>query len=446
MGKLALVQTTGVTVTPDTTYASMSAVELDAVIQSQMAQCKKLYAGLVRHADSLYEALCAMELRFQKQERFRTDLRPLRAQSWYGYLESRGVKPSTFRQWRHRRLLLLMKPPVVAVPPDVNTMAVELARELESTSFREKLGTVVQSRYRVNPTITRKLINALKNSSKELTAAEEQLSVDLPVFTPDKAHQRQVRERLSQLPELEPELEMKKRAGSSLAHASVREISYKQALPVVLENEFLGSMGTARICVGLFLKDPETGKEFLGGVSIFGATAGNRVTESVCGKAHADKVLVLVRGACCFWTPKNSGSFLVAAACKLMAARNYPIICSFADLSAKEEGVILRAANFLYCGRTIPPQQYKTPDGKIHDSRQISGLARDRRGGVLRYKRTRAEQRQLLEEQGCVFQPGIAKLRFVLIGGDRRTKRVLTKVLRWKVEPFPKLQQVAKEA
>src|ERR1019366_9999306 len=102
MGKLALVQTTGVTVTPVKTYASMSAVELDAVIQSQMAQCKKLYASLVRHADSLYEALCAMELRFQKQERFRTDLRPLKAQSWYGYLESRGVKPSTFRQWRHR--------------------------------------------------------------------------------------------------------------------------------------------------------------------------------------------------------------------------------------------------------------------------------------------------------------------------------------------------------
>ena len=96
MGKLALVQTTGVTVTPVKTYASMSAVELDAVIQSQMAQCKKLYASLVRHADSLYEALCAMELRFQKQERFRTDLRPLRVQSWYGYLESRGVRPSAF--------------------------------------------------------------------------------------------------------------------------------------------------------------------------------------------------------------------------------------------------------------------------------------------------------------------------------------------------------------
>lgn len=200
-------------------------------------------------------------------------------------------------------------------------------------------------------------------------------------------------------------------------------------------------MGSARFCVGLFLKDPDTGKEFLGGVSVFGLTAGNRVTESVCGKAYADRVLVLVRGACCFWTPKNSGSFIVAAACKLMAGRGYPVVVSFADPTCFEQGVILRAANFKFCGRSSPSQQYQTPDGKTHDSRQISGLTRDRRGGVLRYRRTRAQQRQLLEEQGCVFFPGVPKLRFVLISGDRRTKRVLTKALRWKVEPYPGRQR-----
>jgi hypothetical protein len=435
MGKLALVQTTGVTVTPVTTYASMSAVELDAVIQSQMAQCKKLYAGLVRHADSLYEALCAMELRFQKQERFRTDLRPLRAQSWYGYLESRGVKPSTFRQWRHRRLLSLMKPPVVAVTPDANTMAVELARELESKIFREKLGTVVQSRNRLNPTLTRRLINALKNSSEEMTAAAEKLSVDLPVFTSDKAHQRQVRERLSQLPE--PELELKKKAGSSLANATVREISYRQARPMVLENEYLGSMGSARFCVGLFLRDPDTGKEFLGGVAIFGTTGGNRVAESICGKAHAHRVLVLVRGACCFWTSKNSGSFLLSRACSLMAERGYPIVCAFSDPSGGEVGILFQSANFLYVGQTSPTEQYEM-NGKIRDARMVSGLTRDRRNGGLVYKRSRAEQKRILIQEGATFFKGVAKHKYIHIGGDKRVRRELKKALLLTPLQYPK--------
>src|ERR1039458_1029598 len=70
-------------------------------------------------------------------------------------------------------------------------------------------------------------------------------------------------------------------------------------------------MGSARFCVGLFLRDQDTGREFLGGVSIFGTTGGNCVAESICGKAHAHRVLVLVRGACCFWTPNNAGSFLL---------------------------------------------------------------------------------------------------------------------------------------
>ena len=91
---------------------------------------------------------------------------------------------------------------------------------------------------------------------------------------------------------------------------------------------------------------------------------------------------------------------------------------------------------------TNATEQFRTPDGRVHDSRQVSGLARDRRGGVLRYKRTRAQQKQLLIEQGCEFFEGTPKHRYVGIYGDRRTKRMLKAALHWPVLPYPKRTNV----
>jgi hypothetical protein len=72
---------------------------------------------------------------------------------------------------------------------------------------------------------------------------------------------------------------------------------------------------------------------------------------------------------------------------------------------------------------------------------QIVGLARDRRGGTLKYKRSRAEQKKLLLEQGCEFFEGTPKHRYVGIYGDRRTKRLLKAALRWPVLAYPKRPQ-----
>jgi hypothetical protein len=53
--------------------------------------------------------------------------------------------------------------------------------------------------------------------------------------------------------------------------------------------------------------------------------------------------------------------------------------------------------------------------------------------------RTRAEQKQLLIEQGCeFFKDNGCKHRFVGIFGDRRIKRILRAALRWEVLPYPK--------
>ena len=63
-----------------------------------------------------------------------------------------------------REIKELMQPAGGVVEPDINVVAAELIRDVESDARREKLKTVVQLRNRLNPTIRKNLISALKNA------------------------------------------------------------------------------------------------------------------------------------------------------------------------------------------------------------------------------------------------------------------------------------------
>src|SRR5208282_1623032 len=72
----------------------------------------------------------------------------------------------------------VVTPSEVVVEPDINLVAAELTRDIESQSRQQKLQTVVRLRNRLNPTIRKKLILALKNSLKYTGESEAQLSKD----------------------------------------------------------------------------------------------------------------------------------------------------------------------------------------------------------------------------------------------------------------------------
>ena len=343
-----------------------------------------------------------------------------------------------------REIREIVTPTEVLTEPDVNVVASELIRDIESQSRREKLETVVRLRRRLNPTITRKLILALKNSTVQSTAFENELSADLrDLPTNGKCHQRIVREMTAELPD--PLLGEKMTLAADFRNASVREISLKDARNVIVGHEYLGTLGSAEFAYGLFFG------EYLAGVVCFGSTAGTKVRASVCGAEHADKVISLMRGCCLPWAdpPRKSSdgrvhtgaaaSYLISAACRQLTARGYHAVISYADPSAGERGRIFRACNFLYCGPTSPTEKFRRPDGKIYDARNVHLLTRDRRFGKLRYKRSRAQQKQLLIAEGCeFFKDDRCKHRFVGIFGDRRMKRTLRAALRWEVLPYPK--------
>ena len=348
---------------------------------------------------------------------------------WFEEFRKRLHEKITIRQIQRRLRAYREVPPA----KDVNVLAKESIRQLESKPQAEKLESAVEERKQLNPAIQAELIRALEARAKKLLALAARLKKGfrpLPGAKTGKAHQRLVRERRAKLPD--PLLEEKQKLAADFTHARVEQISYDTAKNVVLANEYLGSMGSVSDCYGLYFG------EHLGSVVCFGAVAGTRVAASVCGPEHAEKVKVLVRGATEPWAHKHSASRLIAKACDMMAAMGYPITVAYSDPAGGEVGQIYSAVNFLYTGMTSGKEQFTAPDGKVRDSRQIHGLTRDRRNGELKYKRTRAEQRRLLIEQEYEFEWVGGKHRFVHFAGGRRTKRLLRKALKWEVLTHPR--------
>lgn len=375
--------------------------------------------GITRDQSSKWQRLAKMidDATFEKAL--------IQAKDKYGELTTAAVL---------REIKEIVKPASGVVEPNINVIAAELTRDIESASRREKLKMVIQSRGRLNPTIRKNLIAALKSTAREVAAFKEQLSTDFQEFPSNgKCHQRVIRERMAD-EESDPLVVEKRALASDFSNAIVREISYADAQNLILANEWLGNMGTTEFSFGLYFGD------HLAGVACFGRTAGTKVAESVCGAEHAHRVATLCRGACVHWAHPHSASFLINAACREMArGKNYNLFIGYSDFQAGEIGTVYQASNWLYCGMTSPTEKFRTPSGEVKDARLISAYSRDRIGGTLKYKRSRAEQKQMMMEEGHeFFREENGKHRYVGIYGDRRIKRILRKALRWEILPYPK--------
>jgi hypothetical protein len=332
-----------------------------------------------------------------------------------------------------REIREIATPTEVITEPDVNVTASELIRDIESVSRTEKLETVVRLRKRLNPTIRKKLILALKNSIDNAATCEVTLSKDFEDYPANgKAFQRVIRERMAEQPD--PLLPKKLALAADFKNASVREISLADARNLIVANEWLGHLGSSEHAFGLFFGG------YLAGCVCFGSTAGTKVKASVCGTKHANKVVTLVRGCCEHWAHPHSASYLITQACKLMVKKTGAhVFVAYADPRAGELGVVYQSVGWQFCGFTNPTEKFRRPDGKVYDARNVHLLTRDRRFGKLRYRRTRAEQKELLISEGCeFFKDDNRKLRYVGFYGDRRMKRLLRAALRWEVLPYPK--------
>ena len=215
--------------------------------------------------------------------------------------------------------------------------------------------------------------------------------------------------------------------------AQVRQVSYRTAEKIILDYEWLGNMGTTEFCYGIIWDG------VVGGVVCFGRTAGSNVYSSVCGPQYANHAITLCRGACVHWAHPHSASKLISTACKMMLDHGFNIFIAYSDPDAGEIGTVYQACNWIYCGRTSASEKFETPDGKIRDARLVSAYTRDRKGGTLKYKRSRSDQKKIMLSLGCRFFKGNAKHRYVqILGRTRREEKQIRRDLEWNVLSYPK--------
>ena len=155
-----------------------------------------------------------------------------------------------------------------------------------------------------------------------------------------------------------------------------------------------------------------------------------------------ENMITLNRGACAHWTPIGAASKLISGACRMMGQHGFYVFVAYADSNAGEIGTVYQACNWLYCGQTSPTEQFIGLDGKTRDARLVHAYTRDRRFGKLRYKRTRQEQKELMEKQGIQFFAGHPKGRYVGIYGGSKQKRGLKAELQWENYEYPKRRGV----
>jgi hypothetical protein len=141
-----------------------------------------------------------------------------------------------------------------------------------------------------------------------------------PVYVPTApvAHQRLIREQRA--------VEHPRAILSSLAGCRVEPITTDEAKRIILEYEWLGTIGRAKAAYGLLTPDGE-----VIGVAVFGWPAAAQ-SRDVCGPELRENAVCLERGACVHYAPANSASFLISQATRLAARdHGWDIFYAYAD-------------------------------------------------------------------------------------------------------------------
>jgi len=165
---------------------------------------------------------------------------------------------------------------------------------------------------------------------------------------------------------LEPFRNINFKNNLKLEDTSFEIISRTQAEDIIKEYEYLRSIPPANIYFfGLFFNvdfgtklytdgtnvtKTENKQKLLGGVLVFSHEYSDN-TGNWDKYGFEDKLILLSRGVCLWWTPKNTASYFISKACDYIRQNSkYRIITATVDPLAGEVGIIYQSCNWKYVG------------------------------------------------------------------------------------------------
>ena len=241
-----------------------------------------------------------------------------------------------------------------------------------------------------------------------------------------KAHQRKIRERYA---EREPGPVLSSLSGAIVVDANDKRAgSFGPALAqdIILKYEWLGSLGLMTKNTYVLM----LGGDMLGVVS-FGRGTGE-ASQNICGKPFDGLAICLERGACVHYAPKNSASFLIRRATKLMwLDHGWQVFYAYADPQAGEIGTVYQAVGWEYIGQGVghggrDRWYFKNPaNGRWITSKSF-------------YHRGLKKAPALAE--GWKFEERPAKHKYVWFEGSKSQKKYLRRLAqaRYPFLPYPK--------
>lgn len=196
----------------------------------------------------------------------------------------------------------------------------------------------------------------------------------------------------------------------------VEEMSYSDAMKLIVDNHYLHRKCHCSSAVGLF----DAWECVV--VIIFGKPASYTLCDGLLGKEESKNVGEFSR----LWVrddqPRNTESWFIARALKFCP---YDCLVSFADMHQKHTGYIYQATNWLYTGISPAQRYYRVKQG-------------DKNNSVLYQRRARMPKAKIIAQYGTDAVEeywSSPKHRYVFFV---RRKKELLKKLKYAVLPYPK--------
>lgn len=183
---------------------------------------------------------------------------------------------------------------------------------------------------------------------------------------------------------------------------SIKQITYNDTKPFILDIHYAKRMPSISYAYGLFYENELTG------IVSYGSPVSPALCKGVAGEENRSIVLELNR-LVLKYNNKNEASYLVSNSLKLLPKPR--IIVSYADTKQNHIGIIYQASNFLFTGTSKPRTDMAGKDGK--HSRHHLG-----------------------DKTNRVFRS--AKHRYIYLIGNKKDKKQLLKNLKYPILKYPK--------
>ena len=222
----------------------------------------------------------------------------------------------------------------------------------------------------------------------------------------------------------------------SLVDSKIELIDSGMASEIILKYEWLKTMPLFnKFYFGLFIKIESD--YHLGGVVIYSEEYSANKATTWDKYGFTNKIILLSRGVCLWWTPKNTASYFISKTTDwLKKNTEYKIITATVDPAAGEIGTIYQSLNWHYIG--LMSGNYGK-NGK--ETKRFSVFI----NGKLKHSRTIRKEfgtikREIILQKypDAIFLPQYRKRRYFYFIGNKRENRLFLKSIGHLILPYPK--------